>query len=194
MIWRVALASLLPQHFRDTSNNAEFADYVASGDLISLYSADDIRSDMFRVIELPTRVNGILQNATYYFTKKFQDNPGTTYIRLSEMYLTRSEANARLNEEDLALQDLNILRERANLPGITEATTLLDEIFLERRRELAFEGHLLFDIMRYQRNIRRVEGCIGNACDLDYPSDFMILPIPFSSTGLNENIVQNDGY
>ena len=181
-------------HYRDTSNNVEFADHVASGDLLALYSTDDVRSGMFIPIDLPTQVNGVLQNVTYYFTKKFQDNPGTTHIRLSEMYLVRAEANARLNEKDRALQDLDLLRVRANLPALADATTVLEEIFLERRRELAFERHLLFDIMRFKRNIRRNDGCTGNVCTLDYPSDFMILPIPFSSTGLNENMVQNDGY
>ena len=97
-------------------------------------------------------------------------------------------------KKDLALQDLNVIRERANLAALTTTDNILEEIFLERRRELAFEGHLLFDIMRNKKNIIRDKGCIGNTCDLSYPSDFMILPIPFSSTGLNENMEQNDGY
>ena len=110
------------------------------------------------------------------------------------MYLIRAEANARLNKPTEALQDLNSIRERANLSALTATANLLEEIFLERRRELAFEGHLFFDIIRFKKDVIRDKGCLANVCNLNYPSNFFILPIPQSSIELNENIQQNEGY
>ena len=174
--------------------NANYAKYVASGDLLDLYSTDDIRSNLFLKKELPTKISGLTVNIPYYFTKKFQKGAGATFIRLSEMYLIRAEANARLSKKREALSDLNILRKRANLSAINTTTEILEEIYLESRRELAFEGHLLFDIIRFKKDIIRNKGCLANVCNLNNPSNFFILPIPQSSIELNENIRQNEGY
>ncbi|MCG8386976.1 MAG: RagB/SusD family nutrient uptake outer membrane protein [Cytophagales bacterium] len=187
------VSSSISEHFIYNSPT-NYSDYVASGDLLDLYDTADIRSNMFLEIYLATFSNQEQTAMPYYFTKKFQGNAGTTCIRLSEMYLNRAEANARLNNPGEALADLNTIRERANLAPLTGTEDILNEIFLERRRELAFEGHLLFDILRYKKDVTRDQGCLSQLCNLSYPSHYFILPIPFSSTGLNENIVQNDGY
>ena len=149
---------------------------------------------MFIVENLNTLNNGVITQKPYYFTKKFQDDAGTTYIRLSELYLIRAEANARLGNLDVALTDLNTIRTRANLEPLSNSTNLLEEIFLERRRELAFENLLFFDILRYKKDVVRNEDCIADVCNLDYPSNFFIQPIPFQSISLNQNIEQNEGY
>jgi hypothetical protein len=175
-------------------SNINYAKYVASGDLLDLYSTDDIRAAMFIKQELPTKIDGIEVNMPYYFTKKYQDGAGTTFIRLSEMYLIRAEANARTNKLNEALIDLNTIRERANLSTLNSTADILEEIFLERRREFAFEGHFLFDIIRFKKNIVRNKGCLTNVCNLNNPSNFFILPIPQSSIELNENMQQNEGY
>jgi len=176
------------------NSSTNYADYSASGDILNLYSTEDIRSNMFKQEALNTSINGVESLQDYFFTKKFQDQAGTTFIRLSELYLIRAEANAKLNALDIALQDLNTIRERANLDALLTQDNLLEQIFIERRRELAFEGHLLLDIARYKKNIERNEGCIATVCDLNFPSNFYILPIPESSILLNQNMQQNEGY
>jgi len=187
------VSSSISAHFIYNSP-INYAKYVASGDLLNLYEPNDIRADMFLEVPLPTIINNIEQDLPYYFTKKFQGNAGTSFIRLSEMYLIRAEANARLANMTNALTDLNTIRERSNLLPLEITANVLESIFLERRRELAFEGHLLFDIARYKKDVNRNLGCIANTCNLSYPSNFFILPIPASSTDLNENIQQNEGY
>jgi hypothetical protein len=175
-------------------DDKNYRDYVASQDLMDSYDSTDIRKNLFMEILIPTSINGIITDEPYFFTKKFQDDPGTSYIRLSEMYLIRAEAYARIGGNDnLALDDLNRIRTRAGLEEITETTDILEEIFLERRRELAFEGHLFFDIARFKKDVIR-NNCIGTTCNLSYPSDYFILPIPTSSTELNNNMKQNEGY
>ena len=176
------------------NSDTNYADYVASGDILDLYSNDDIRSGMFLQLPLDTTIEGITTPQDYFFTKKFQDDAGTTFIRLSELYLIRAEANALLGAADLAREDLNIIRQRANLAPLLTNDNLLDELFNERRRELAFEGHLLFDIARYRKDIMRNSGCIADICNLNYPSNFFILPIPNSNILLNQNMQQNEGY
>lgn len=177
-------------------DETNYQEFVASGDLLALYDSADIRSGMFLEQFLPTSVDGIIEILPYYFTKKFQDGPGTTVIRLSELYLVRAEAGARLGGTFAqgALDDLNMIRTRAGLEPLDEGADLLEEIFLERRRELAFEGHLLYDLARYHKDIVRNQGCISSVCGLTYPSDYYVLPIPESSTTLNENMEQNEGY
>ena len=44
------------------------------------------------------------------------------------------------------------------------------------------------------RNVARDLGCIASVCNLSYPSNFLILPIPSESVNLNQNIQQNAGY
>jgi hypothetical protein len=86
------------------------------------------------------------------------------------------------------------VRERAATTPLSNSANLLEEIFEERRRELAFESHLLYDTIRYEKDIERNAGCIAQTCDLTYPSPFFILPIPQESINNNENMVQNEGY
>ncbi|MBC6400934.1 MAG: RagB/SusD family nutrient uptake outer membrane protein [Ekhidna sp.] len=173
---------------------SSYSHYATSGDLLDLYEETDIRSGIFLEVDLPTAAGQEKVELPYFFTWKFQGNTGTINMRLSEMYLIRSEANARLNNISEALADLNIIRERAGLAALVDTSELLEEIFLERRRELAFEGHLLFDIVRFAKDVSRNQGCLSRQCNLNYPSPYFILPIPFSSTGLNDNIIQNKGY
>ena len=191
-----AVASSVANSYYTYVDVNKYNDFVASGDLLELYDSSDIRKDMFLEALLPTSVNGIISDEPYYFTKKFQDDPGTIISRLSEMYLIRAEAGARLGGTYFiqALADLNSIRERAGLEALISNDNLLEEIFLERRKELAFEGFLFFDLMRYHKNVDRNSGCISAVCSLLYPSDYFVLPFPESSITLNENMKQNEGY
>jgi len=189
-----ASSSIGYEYFSYT-NSTTYNELCGSGDLLALYDTNDLRRALFREQLLPTSVNGIVGEQPYYFTWKFQDNPGTLAIRLSEMYLIRAEALARLETgTDQAWSDLNEIRTRAGLAAAGDTTDLLEEIFLERRRELAFEGFLLYDIARFHKDITRNDGCISSVCNLSYPSDYFVLPIPESSISLNENMEQNEGY
>ncbi|MGV3504675.1 MAG: RagB/SusD family nutrient uptake outer membrane protein [Adhaeribacter sp.] len=65
---------------------------------------------------------------------------GDSYVfRLAETYLLRAEAYYWKNQKDLAAQDLNKVRARAQAPLITAADVTIDYIFDERARELYAE-------------------------------------------------------
>ncbi len=179
-------------NYIDKSNYQEI---VASGDLLNMFSENDIRKWLYAPIHLKTRIDNVDYMLPYYFTNKFQGEPGTLYLRLSEIYLIRAEAMARIGTNlNAALTDLNMIRERAGLDALITTNKLLEEIFDERRRELAFEGNLFFDIVRYKKDVLRNDGCMSKVCNMDYPSDYFVLPIPNLSVTLNENMIQNDGY
>ena len=73
-------------------------------------------------------------------------------IRFAEMLLFRAEAYIITNQPELALSDLNRIRERSNLTLLDHTPTMTD-LYHERRCELAFEftDHL-FDLKRWHRS------------------------------------------
>lgn len=105
-------------------------------------------------------------------------------FRLAEMYLIRAECNARLGTAVGASvdDDYNATHVRAGLPAATGVT--LDDILLERRLELAHEGHRLHDIKRLK----------GAADGLDWDDDKLLYPIPAREMEVNNNLEQNPGY
>jgi hypothetical protein len=188
------VSSTVAGYYNSFGNTSSLFRLSASLDLIELYSPQDIRRNNF--IEKNYTVNTVngLQNRTFYNTKKFQDNAGTLSIRLSEMYLIIAEAKARLDQFEEAKSNLNMIRNRANLSNITSNDSLLEKIFLERRRELCFEGFLLFDVARFKKNTIKILDCYAFTCILNYPNPKFVLPIPQETISVNQNIKQNEGY
>ena len=92
---------------------------------------------------------------------------------------------------------MDVIRKRAN-PNVANlqlsGAALKEELFQERRRELAFEGHLFHDILRMGRDLRRVDCNALQNVNIDYPSDLFILPIPEEAIEFNDQMVQNPGY
>ena len=110
-------------------------------------------------------------------------------IRKSEMLLNRMEAYYFSGQEGLALTDLNTLKRARGVAEVNlSGADLLEEILVERRKELAFEGHRFFDLKRLGRDIIKTQGNVPF-------TDFRILAnIPQSEVDGNENLEQNFGY
>ncbi len=121
-------------------------------------------------------------------------------IRLAEMYLIRAEAVARQGAASAAPaasveEDINIIRERANLDPVTLATNAaaLTEILAQRRLEFAFEGHRFMDLKRYGLTCTVLNFCPANGTTPD--NSFRNLwPIPLQQIETNPNLVKNPGY
>lgn len=187
------VGSSMASHFGYTSAST-FGSYVASNDILNLYENTDIRKQLFLVQPLQTSVNGVLTNVNYNFTKKFQNNAGYVAFRLSEMYLIRAEAALETSRTANAMADINTIRARANATLLTNTANLKENILLERRKELCFEGQLFFDLKRNHKSISRNDGCISTSCNMTYPSLKFVLPIPTYNTNANPNLKQNDSY
>lgn len=164
------------------------ADVCATMDLINLYEDGDVRLAMYQE-----------HNGEYYcgkYTGKEGPQPHTTnipLIRLSEMYLNRAEAiingasvNGVTAEKDLAAI--------ADKRGCSPAAATQQGVFDERRRELAFEGHIFYDYARCQKSLTRTDFDDSGNQNVEYPSYMWALPIPKRELEANPNMVQNPGY
>lgn len=173
---------------------SDYRKYVASPNLIALFEANDIRHQLFLERNLLTRISEDLQNAPYYFTKKFQGNTGYVAMRLSELYFIKAEAALRMGQTEITKENINIIKARANANLLITTENIEEELIEEKRREFAFEGHLFFDLARNQKSILRSNGCISQNCNLDYPSPKYVLPISQANINLNSNLQQNESY
>lgn len=123
--------------------------------------------------------------------------------RLAELYLIRAEAYAKLNNQSKALENVNIIRQRAEIPlynsaaDFPEGKDLLDIVLDERRLELAFEGHRKFDVFRNNRTMnRRYPGTHLSGSNPYYeiqPTDDRVIEyIPESQINAQPSLIQND--
>ena len=140
---------------------------------------------------------------TYFFPFKYkvQDpaDPESEYsmvFRLAEQYLIRAEARAQQNKLTEAISDLDIIRQRAELPLISDMnpsitqSNLLLAIEQERRVELFTEwGQRWFDLKRTGRADAVLSGIKEG-----WESTDVLLPLPENEIELNLNLTQNPGY
>lgn len=118
-------------------------------------------------------------------------------IRYADVLLMAAEALTENGKINMALDYLNEVRERARggndsiLPNITETDpqTLLNLIMLERRHELALEGHRFWDLVRTGR-ATQVLMALGFE-----PGKHELFPIPQMEIDLTEgNMEQNPNW
>jgi hypothetical protein len=106
-------------------------------------------------------------------------------IRLADTYLMEAEALVRGGGDMGKAQDyLDRVRARVGLPSVPAT---LDNIYLERRLELATEGHRWFDL------VRTGKAATALASKGFKPNKNEILPIPLAEL-TNTKLVQNPGY
>ena len=140
-----------------------------------------------------------------FFTKKWpglrqlgQDD--IMILRTSEVLLNRAEARAKQGgaKEALAIADVNMIKSRAGIPilaiagpGVLTGAALISEILKERRVELAYEGHRLFDLLRNGLDVNK------NPSNIVFGTNaynFLIAPILQADVDANPQIVKNPGY
>lgn len=118
-----------------------------------------------------------------------------TLFRSSEMFLTVAEASAKMGDETTARTYLDAIRKRADPTTMSSAATgvaLVESIHAERRKELAFEGLRMFDLLRWKEGVNRKDVAIGGISSLPYPSNKSIAPIPLIDQ--ESGMQQNTGY
>jgi hypothetical protein len=141
-----------------------------------------------------TATNGNKYQYAYKYKINGRDLPLEEYytvFRLAEQYLIRAEARAMQNNFTGAVEDLNMIRERAGLTPIDPTglsqQQVLDRVEQERRAELFIEwGHRWFDLKRSGK----IDAVLG-AVKPDWQSKDALFPIPQSEINANPNLVQN---
>jgi len=113
-------------------------------------------------------------------------------FRLADVYLMKAEALVRLgldNEEATNL--VNAVRRRAfDDPSKLYDSVTLDDIYQERRFELAWEVYGRQDMIRFGTFLDPIPG--GWKPETD--PDRLLFPIPQSALDANPNLTQNQGY
>lgn len=150
---------------------------------------------------------------TWNFTTKFLQNPAVNktekvsspaIYRLAEMYLNRAEANAKLGNGQLALDDVNIIRSRAGLTGadlyvignLHGRSSVLQVVLDERRLEFAFEGGMRRDDL-LRNNLPMIRnygkpGIPGSNITVQPTAPRVIYFIPLNETnGITNSLEQN---
>jgi len=158
--------------------------------LYNSYDASDIRKAAFF---------GATQGYHNFKGSYSQDGSYFSGIATDEMYLTRAECYARLNQKESALADLNHLLERRFRVGAfvpvtaNDSEEALDIILQERRKELVFRGTRWIDIKRLNKegvNITLKRLVNGQEYTLEPNANFYALPIPadiVDITGIPQN-------
>lgn len=164
-----------------------------SEDLFNEFEVDDPRKDISMATGYINLTSG--EFVDYPYTLKFYDpnfeNAGQNFeiIRYADILLMYAEVT-----QDP--QYLNMVRERAGLPSYGSAgypsadyPTLTLAIEHERRVELCFEFHRMFDLVRSDRAIE-----VMSSKGYDINNDKLLFPIPLNERDINPELTQNNGY
>ncbi|HWK06051.1 MAG TPA: RagB/SusD family nutrient uptake outer membrane protein [Puia sp.] len=167
--------------------------YSVTDGLLNSFETGDLRRTAWLD---STYYNGALYYYPYKYKSSTYQSPSTEYymiLRLAEQYLIRAEAAAHQNKVSVAVQDINVIRTRAGLGGLSSGISQTDcllAIEQERRVELFAEwGHRWLDLKR-----------TGNAAAVLSPikpawiSTGVLYPVPVSEIKLNPHLSQNVGY
>jgi DNA-binding transcriptional ArsR family regulator len=132
--------------------------------------------------------------ATGYLVKKYNEDISEEFaksqstvpqhlIRYADVLLIKAEALNENNQTTLAAVELDKVRARAGLAATTASgqAEMRDAIRKERRRELGFEFHRFFDVMRYGKEY--AEKALGS--DLKWQEPRFFYPIPQAETDAN---------
>ena len=166
------------------------ADLCVAEELVALFDQEkDVRFKILR--------KGKINGSKVWWTSKFNGWQGAfeldniPIIRMSEVLLNRAEAEAELGNDNNALADVNELRTKRGLDEVTlSGTELLDEILLQRRLELAQEGHRFFDLKRRGQDITKPAG----RTMVPYTDFRVVARISDTQMDANKNLVNNPGY
>lgn len=124
-------------------------DFAVSEELVELYD----RKNDFRRYFFGTNPNSFAYKLQWKYDTTAIPHVSDIYtLRISEGYLNLAEAYAMQDNTEGANRYLKTLREK-RIKGYVHTNytgeELINEIRLERRKELCFEGHRWFDLRRY---------------------------------------------
>lgn len=119
----------------------------------------------------------------FYITKASREGEDShlhspVISRLGEIYLNRAEAQAKLGNYDMALNDLNEIRTRSIVGGgytSLNATNAGERIDKERQLELAFQAERSYDVFRNGKALTREYPGPHNQFETISPTDFRVV-------------------
>jgi hypothetical protein len=183
-------------------------EFVPDFGFFNMYGADDIRTAAYFETET---VSGLSYNTVIKYKYGAFATLGVvdaTLLRAGEVALNLAEAHANIPGSDAAaLAALDLVRSQRYsgfVSGGETGAALMTAIKLERRLELAFEGHRAFDLKRWGDGFTRTDaGEFTDGTGTNPQAAFISLaagdhrylwPIPQFYINLNPNLEQNPGY
>ncbi|MEY3500404.1 MAG: hypothetical protein RL308_2073 [Bacteroidota bacterium] len=174
--------------------------------LVNSYQSGDVRKNATILFVPSTLWDGFIAPTSWnnprYNYKAYQSsiaepwngNKGETaknlrILKYSDLLLIHAEAAFKLGNTSAALSQVNTIRRRAGLPSLTSLT--IDELYNERRWEMAMEHDRWFDIIRTGK---------ARAAMLSVGKNFIVgthevFPIPSDQiTASGGRLTQNPGY
>ena len=159
-------------------NSGGYGNVVVKPDFMKNYSANDVRLDLINH-----------SGATYYLDGKYPDVNGSNnvkIVRYEEILLDAAEAEINLGNAAKALEYYNMIVTQRGLDAATSVT--LDDIQLERAKELLGEGFRMWDLLRWGKAVPRPSNASTNP-------QFTAFPIPRAETDISGTLVKpNPGY
>lgn len=139
-------------YFLDATHVGAYSSFMADPHFRDTFSDGNIRLELFQWMR-----EGYLGYKKFHM--RADDTADIVLMRASEMLLVEAEALARDGFSEKAVVPLNELRHARGL-GDYDLTgksqqDVIDEILMERRRELWGEGFGITDILRTQQSVKR---------------------------------------
>jgi hypothetical protein len=196
-------------NFYQTLQGQRKSEYLVDYSFYQLFAANDIRKSTYisTSVYLGNNENHVI---------KYAGRPGgaagvvdAKVIRTGEVLLNRMESNYRSGAIAAAVADLVLLKTNRYTGYVSTAdlaltgTPLLNEILLQRRLELAFEGDRFWDLKRLNLPVNRDavhgERADGTGTPPVFPTlavgdPRFQLPYPQEELNFNTNLKQNPGY
>ncbi|MDX9883910.1 MAG: RagB/SusD family nutrient uptake outer membrane protein [Prolixibacteraceae bacterium] len=112
-------------------------------------------------------------------------------FRLADVYLMKAECLVRLGQDNAeATRLVNELRKRAFIhTGKLKSSVNLDDIYNERRFELAWEISCRQDMIRFGKFLNPIPGWKTSSASI-----YLLFPIPQTALDANPGLSQNPGY
>ena len=172
--------------YRTQANGSGYGDLQVMPDVENLYESGDVRAGILGKQET------LLRNMKKYPDINGWDN--IPLIRIEEVVLNYAEALLEQPTPNPAEALIQLNKITSNRGATAYASATKDNILLERRKELMFEGFRWDDLMRTGSTIEAY-GTLMNLLDThSYPNKLFAYPIPAAEINANSNIIQNDGY
>lgn len=150
------------QNMSDYSPFAMWANGTRAGFTFQCFFLNDIFAETFDAddIRFDEQIEPDWWGAGLYISYKFRDTPDLlgafVYMRAATMWLIEAEALARDDRDGDAQQILWELQDARNAVRSTSTgDELIEDILLERRKELYGEGYSWFDLIRNQKPMYR---------------------------------------
>lgn len=191
---------------------------IPTVELYNAYSVSDERKQVTFKLDYLSPTDGQIYTAGIPLFGKYWEEGQTQLtksavnmhiLRYADALLMLSEALNEVGQTELGLSYLNQVRQRAfndlshNYEGLSKEE-FREAVWLERRLELALEGHRWFDLVRSGRWVVRMrehgqnEAALSESNKIEITEnirEYMVLmPIPQYEINLNPDLEQNPGY